>query len=225
MLSIFSEKPAGKVKEFDPSTVPEAGSQLGILIQVIDLGVQPAREFRDPRTGVVDQKRPSRTIRLTFELPSDTLETEEGVKPKIIGIDVPLSSNDKSRCFNWYRVFDAAMADQGDWFRQLGKGCTITIVHDKAKAGSKYEGWIFAKIGAVTPPMRGIAVPPPFNPLVQYNSQAHDQDVFDSLPPFIQTKINGRIGGTPYPMAERQERPAPQKQAQPARGAALDQDW
>lgn len=232
-LSIFSEKSSVAKKEFNPDALPEAGSQLGILVQVIDLGVQPAKEYRDPKTGVVDKKRPQRTIRLTFELPADIMQTEDGPKPKVIGIDIPLSSNDKSRCFNWYRVFDSAMANNGDWFAQIGKGILLTIVHDKAKSGSSYEGWTFAKIGGVTPLMRGMAVPAPVNPLVRYTPNAHDQVVFDNLPKFLQDKINNREGGTRFPQAEKQRQP----QAQPAasqqytpqqpqqQGAAIDQDW
>lgn len=227
-LSIFSEKSSGAKKEFNPDALPEAGSQLGVLFQVVDLGVQPAKTYRDPKTGVVDTKRPQRTIRLLFELPADIMQTDDGPKPKVIGIDIPLSSNDKSRCFNWYRVFDSAMANNGDWFAQLGKGILLTIVHDKAKAGTQYEGWTFAKIGGITPLMRGMAVPETVNPLVRYTPTAHDQAVFDSLPKFLQDKINNREGGTRFPQAEK-----PARQGQPAAPAAqqqqvrpaIDQDW
>lgn len=224
-LSIFAEQSGKPKKEFDPSTVPEDGSQLGILVQVIDLGVQPAREFRDPKTGVVDKKRPQRTARLTFELPNDMIETDDGMKPKVIGIDMNLSSNDKSRCFNWYRVFDTAMRDNGDWFAQLGKGILLTIVHEKAKEGSSYEGWTFAKIGGITPLMKGMTVPESVNPLVQYSPSTHDQDVFNALPRFIQDKINNRIGGEKFPQPEREQRQESTQQPQQRKPVNADQDW
>jgi hypothetical protein len=178
---------ANKTQKNSPT--PEAGMQLGIITQVVGLGLQPQRPFQG------QEKPPARMVRITYELPNDTHDFGGELKPLVLAEEMPFSGNEKSKLYRRVTGIDPALAQsKGDlaWF--VGKPVMVNIVH-KAGAG-KNTGRVFANIQTVTPVPRGYPVPQAsFNPAFIYDPYNHDEELFQKLPDFLKTTILSRLDG------------------------------
>lgn len=172
------------------SPTPEAGMQLGIITQIVGLGVQPQRPFQG------QAKPPAKMVRITYELPNDVHQFGDESKPLVMSEEMPFSGNEKSKLYKRVTGIDPNLANsKGDlsWF--VGKPVMINIIH---KSGSgQHAGKVFANIGTVTPVPKGYPVPPAaFNPVFLYDPYNHSEEVFQQLPDFLKTKINERLDGS-----------------------------
>lgn len=169
--------------------IPEAGMQLGIITQIVGLGMQPQRPFQG------QEKPPAKMLRITYELPNSTHEFGGELKPLVISEEMPFSGNEKSRLYKRVTGIDTGLGQsRGDltWF--VGKPVMINIVH-RAGVGTN-AGRVFANIQAVTPVMKGLPVPAaPYNPAFIYDPYNHDESVFQQLPDFLKTTILSRLDG------------------------------
>ena len=83
-----------------------------------------------------------------------------------------------------YLAFDRPKKYGGDWTELLGHPCTLTVAHTKKGR---------AKVGSVTPPMKGLQVPEPKNQPKFFDTTAPDVEIFSSLPQWIQDKIKSNL--------------------------------
>jgi len=178
----------------------EIGNYPARLVQIIDMGVRPVDKW-DEVTKTYKPTGPIMPhIMLSYELGTEFMKDEEGNdvegKPRWISEEWPLYNlkSDKATTTKRYNVFDAKHVDGGDWVKQAGKACTVTIIHtNKGKA----------KIGGVTPPMKGMVIPELANPIKIFDTDEPDMEIFGSLPEWVQLKIKSNVNfvGSPLDFA------------------------
>ncbi|YP_009966380.1 hypothetical protein HWA86_gp02 [Pseudoalteromonas phage HP1] len=174
-------KSSGKV-----SPIPEADTHRAVVIEVIGLGLQDCGSWKG-------EKKPNKVkIRLTYELPDQTAEFDGETKPLIVSEEINFSNHEKSDLVARFNQLDPTNEFKGDITKLLGKSCLVTVSH---RVGTgKFAGRTFANIAAVSAlPKILPKVEEIFNPLVSYDPDEPDAEVFASLPEFMQTKINNRL--------------------------------
>lgn len=68
----------------------------------------------------------------------------------------------------------------------LGVGCLLNVVHAKSKDGSK----TYANVAGIAPIPKGTTPPVPINDQIYFSLDEPDQDVYDSLPDWVQEVIS-----------------------------------
>ena len=187
--------------------VPQDGVQLAVIVQVVDLGVQPGGEWK----GQV--KPPSRQVRMTYELPHDTHEFDGEEKPLLISETFSFSGSELSTCYKRINAIDPGLKlTGGDYSKLVGQAVQVQITHRQGKG--KYEGRVFANVSAVSQLMRGMKGPDEtYNPQYFYSPDSHDEEIWSSMPDFLKEIIESRL--------DKQERtvsapkPAPKATPQP----------
>ena len=140
------------------------------------------------QTGQFPGKK--RKVQFIFELPTELHEFErgEGLKPFYARSIYNLSMNEKAVLRRdieaWAgKKMSNEIASDFDIFTLLGKACLVNITHVE-KGDSTY-----ANIIGMSPIPKGMVCPPAFNAPICYNTEEHDEAVFNLLPEFIQDKI------------------------------------
>lgn len=195
---------AGKIpaggNNFAKQAEIEIGNYPARLVQILDMGSRPKEEWDEASKSYKPTGKVLPHIMLSYELGTEFMKDEEGNdienKPRWISEEMPLYSikSDKATATKRYNVFDPRHVDGGDWVKQAGKPCTITIVHTvKGKA----------KIGGVTPPMKGMMTPELVNPVKIFDLDTPDMEIFGSLPQWVQDKIKANVTfiGSPLDIA------------------------
>ena len=159
---------------FTPAPV---GTHVARCIKIIDLGTQTS-EYK----GEVNIRN---QILVMFELPNETIETDEGPKPFIASKFYTNSLNEKATLRQdleaWRaKQFTEEELDGFDLMNILGKPCMISVV---AKDGGG------TKIGAVSAVPKGMEVPPQFNQEEAFWLDEFSQAQFDALSEGIQNII------------------------------------
>ena len=162
------------------------GPTLAICYQVIYLGHQKivfnGTESYKPK------------IRFTFELPEykHTFDEEKGQQPLVVSAEFVQSMNPKSNLYkfikSWFPKKDLTEGVEVDFTKLINQSGLANIVHNEGKganAGNKY-----ANIGGIMPLPKGMSTNlESENDTVLYDVDDHDEEVFDSLPEFLQNKI------------------------------------
>ncbi len=161
--------------------VPEEGMAVARLVRVIDYGLQPQKPYQG------QEKQPAFQMELTFELPNDRIEIDDESRPRWISCQLPISSSEKSRCYQWYNILDPKNQYKGDWSKLIGAACQIHITHNE------YKQKTYANIKAVMPVMKGIEVGELENPSVVFDLSSPDMDVFNALPEWMRDKIASNL--------------------------------
>ena len=158
----------------------EAGSYPALCYSIVDLG--------DHYSQLYDKT--SHKVLFIWELFTETLDTEEGEKPRVISATYTMSLNEKASMRkmleSWRgRAFTDEELKGFDLAKVLGKPCIISVVH------SERNGSTYANVGGVSKAMKGMAFPDkPFNPLVLFDLDAPDfLDALHDLPDWIQQRI------------------------------------
>lgn len=164
-----------------------AGSYVAVCDQVIDLGLQPGGQF-DPK-----QK-----IYLRFQVPSERVrwkdkEGKERDGPMVIGRTFTLSLSEKSylRPFleSWRgRAFTAEELRGFDITNVAGVPALISVIHEKSQ-----DGRTFARIASAMGLPKGTPKPVHEGPLLCYDCDHPDAEVFAQLSKFIRGKIENRM--------------------------------
>jgi hypothetical protein len=130
-------------------------------------------------------------VRITWELPTElkVFKEENGEQPSVISKEFTLSMHEKSnlRKFleSWRgKNFTEDEAKRFDITKLLEKTCMLSIKHKVAKNGNTY-----AEISGVNLLPKGMECPPQINPTTELNYDNWNQEIFNSLPEFIQDKI------------------------------------
>lgn len=159
------------------------GNHLAVCNQVIDLGMQP---------GSLAFPAPKRKVFLRFEVPEFRVKYKRGDQelegPLVIGVSCTASMNEKA----WLRKFiegsrgkkfKAGEAAQFDVTTILGKAYMLNVT--EAEKGDK----TYSNIVSAAPLPKGLTAPKAERPLLFYTPDAHDEEVFAQLAPWLQKEL------------------------------------
>ena len=170
----------GDFKIIDP------GSYVARCYMVVDLGTH-SEDYQ----GTISDKR---KIRVVWELPTELHEFEkDGVKkeaPVVIGKEYTLSMGGKANLRkDVEKMIGTTLTDDEagafDVFSLVGMDSMIQIANKESKQGKTY-----ALVQAIMKVPKGMVCPDAVNAPVTFNTAEWNQGVFESLPKFIQEKIN-----------------------------------
>lgn len=159
----------------------ENGSYAARVVRVVDWGVQPA----DPNDQY--QKGPKHQINVTFELPEEFMQDEEGNdvedKPRWVGRRIPLNpmSSDLATSTIWSKAIDVKGEHNGDWSQYLGMPAEVVL-----KQNGKYTN-----ISGVNPmrPSKAAKLAELKNEAFFFDLQNPDMDNFRKLSTWEQHMI------------------------------------
>ena len=164
----------------------EAGTYPARCCAVIDLGLQHI-EWQG-------QKKEQEKVMLMFELPTERIEVDGEDKPRWLSVRYTVSLNEKA---GLRKTLDAwrgkpMTADELKGFNigcLLNSPCMLTVVN---KEGS--NGNLYANIGSIGKPMKGIPIPELENEALLFDMEADDcEEVFKKLPEWIQDIIEESV--------------------------------
>lgn len=155
----------------------EEGTYMARISSIIDLGIQPQTDWQ---TGEATDPKPRALI--TYTLPTETLEKEleDGTVvsyPRVISKEVTLSNHEKSNLVALVRALKPGLADLKEL---LNAECMVSI-------GSTVTG--NAKVTNVVKAPNGMPIDELENEPVFFDFDAPDEDVYKSLPRWIQEKL------------------------------------
>ena len=165
--------------------------------ELIPSGNYVARCYQMLQIGTVEETimgtpKKLHKVRIGWELPNElkVFKEEKGEQPLVISQEYTLSMNEKSNLrktlASWRgKDFTDSEAEKFDITVLIGVPCMINIIHKPSKDGSKH----FESISSVTPMPKGMTCPPQINKSAVLSFDTFDQELFNSLPDFIKTKI------------------------------------
>lgn len=176
MAIIATNSPVNKIQ------VP-AGSHVGRCFSMIHMGTTHYEYMGQPKTA--------NKVRMTFELPNELHVFKEGEDPKpmIISAEYNLVMSEKS---NLRKMIEGwlgkRLTDEEtksfDVESLIGKAGMINIIHnDKG----------YADIAAISSMPKGFECPPPVNVQKVLSYDNWDENLFNSLPEFIQEKMKETV--------------------------------
>ena len=175
----------GIVDDFKGSSIERIGDGTypARIAQVIDLGLQK-NEFEG-------QTKIQPKLWITFELPTETIEVDGEEKPRWLSKEFTKSTNDKSLLMKVLNsVYTPKELEDVESFEDLlGKALLVEIGET---SGGK-DKWInSSKL------MKGMKVDELVNPTKYFSLDNPDQEVFNSLPDFLQEKITSGEDYAPF---------------------------
>lgn len=176
-----------KIKKKSGASVPpmEAGTYSAVCIGVVDLGEQYSETF----------KKYSDKLLIIWEMPSQTIEIDGEDKPRWLSKDFAASLHEKSALHkilvSWRgKAFtEKELTEDENGFMQfsvldmLGTGCFLQVIVEEKDSGS------YNKITSVISLPAGMDPLTTETPLIAFDMDAWDDEVFNSLPEWIQERI------------------------------------
>lgn len=167
-----------KIKDRAKPKVPpvEPGVYIGICIGVIDLGEQYSETF----------KKYSNDVKIVWELAGETVEVDGEQKPRQLSKDFAIATSKKSKLrtflssWNGKQYSDEEFAEL-ELFDQLGKACQLNVVLNDTGE--------YANIDNLMPLPKGVPAPTTATPFIQWDMNNWDDEIFKSLPDWVQEKI------------------------------------
>lgn len=173
-------------KKSGPSVPPmDAGTYPAVCVGIVDLGEQYSETF----------KKYNDKMLVIWEIPSQTIEIDGGDKPRWLSKDFSASLNEKSNLYqilvSWRgKAFtENELTEDETGFMQfsvldmLGTGCFLQVIVEE-KDGNSYN-----RITSVIALPAGMPAPATETPLIAFDIDAWDDEVFKSLPGWIQERI------------------------------------
>ncbi len=159
---------------------PETGMQLGVLIKIIDLGTHDNPKFGNTRHEVLYQ----------WELPDQTIETDDGEAPMVVGKFYNNSHNEKATLRldleSWYgKSFDDKALDDAGGFdhnKVLGKHALLNL------SENQNQKVVVASVNPVPQSMQRDSYTPHNTPFL-FSIAEWDEDTFQKLGDWVQNKI------------------------------------
>jgi hypothetical protein len=159
-----------------------AGTFMARVVRIIDLGTQ--------LTSWQGVEKETPQINISFELPTELYEFKEGEskKPFVISNTYSHMMGKKAKLRPITEaILGVALKDEEayafDHDELIGLPCQLTVVH------TEKDGNTYTNIGAVSPILKGVVVPPQVNESKILSFDKWSQELFDSLPNFIKEKI------------------------------------
>lgn len=178
----INAKNSGVTKELIP-----AGNYLARCYQMIEIGT--VTEI------IMGKAKTLPKVRVGWELPTElkVFNPEKGEQPLAISKEYTISMHEKSNLRldlkSWRgKDFTEDEAKCFDITKLLGAACMLNIIH---KPSLSDPTRIYEQIAGITPIPKGITVPPAVNKLFVLSYDSFDMNVFNSLPDFIKTKMQG----------------------------------
>lgn len=182
-------------KEYTPKqTFPEqppmeAGTYPARLVQIIDCGLQPQREYRN------EVKKPANEVMFTYEFVDVFMVDEKGEevldKPRWFSETLPWYGPEAERANSAkrYKAFDPENEFDGDLSQCIGIPVNVTITINKK--GDK----TYVNIAGVTAMRKRDAdkTPELVNPPKVFDLDDPDMEVFEKLPKWLQEKLKGNL--------------------------------
>lgn len=167
-----------KVKDRAKPKVPtvEPGVYIAVCVGVIDLGEQYSEKY----------KNYSNKVQFVWELPYETIEVEGKQEPKQLSREFAVatkeSSNLRSFITSWNstKYKDEEFLDL-DLFDQVGKPCQLNVVLN--------DSGEYANVDTIMPLPKGFPAPESNTKPIMWDMDKWDDEVFKSLPEWIQEKI------------------------------------
>lgn len=159
------------------------GNYLGRCISSIHLGTTSYEYMGDTKT--------SNKVRFTFELPTELKIFKEGTEPKplVISREYNLSTHEKSdlrKMLEAWRgkAFTDEEAEAFDVEKIVGIAGMINVLHnDKG----------YAEIASISNLPKGFECPTQINPTTILSYDNWNEDIFNTLPSFIQDKMKASV--------------------------------
>lgn len=152
-------------------------------VRVIDLGVQKD----DGMYGTKIQHK----LMLCWELPTEThvFREENGPEPFMLSSEYTMFLSEKANLRkdleSWRgRPFTPEELEAFDVGKLLGVPCLLNVVHKTAKNGN-----VYGNVKGITPMPKGMQCPPAISKLVKYEIEMGRNEIFASLPEWVQNKI------------------------------------
>lgn len=193
-MAIVNSAPAKKApaKNRVAQAELEIGNYFCRVAQVIDLGLHHKDVWDDANKKFVKdmEKAPVNMLMVTYEFTTEFLKDENGNeledKPRWLSETFPLHPLrvELATSTKRYNAIDPKQEKKGDWGQLGNYPCTVTIAHKKSGK---------AKIGNVSPPMKGMAVPELKNPVKIFDLSEPDLEIFRSLPEWLQERIKSNL--------------------------------
>ena len=204
MFNVNDVKPTSNTPRPDYGHL-ETGTYAARIVQIIGLGVQERRPFQG------EQKPPAPFIRITFELPYETIEItdrnsgEVTNQPRWLSKEMVFSGAEMSTCVKWMKKLDPTNEFGGDWAKALGKECQVYV---QATQGKKDPSKWYNDVKDILACPKGMQVPDFYAPEKQMVFSTRHVDSrtvenFNNMPKWIQEKITSAVDfeGSPLQQA------------------------
>lgn len=157
----------------------DAGTYVGVCVGVIDIGEQ-----KNDLYNTYSQK-----AIFIFEISSERVMVEDEDKPRWLSETYTVSLNEKSNLakmlISWRgKDFTEDELDGFDLASMVGKPCQLQILVVQKKDGGSCN-----KIAGVFGLPKGLPAPKPENPLMTYQVEDGENEVFLTLPEWIRERI------------------------------------
>jgi hypothetical protein len=170
--------------------LPEAGTTMGVLVQLIDLGCQ--------KTNWDGEEKMSPKVRLTFALPDQVIDgevvengkTTKVTKPMMVSLELTRSLGERAtlrkHLESWRgAAFTSKELASFSLKNLLGKAALLTLMHKTSQAGRQY-----CAINAISKLPKGMTAPKEsVNSHVFYEIENGQNEVFAALPEWLQDKV------------------------------------
>lgn len=159
------------------------------IAAVLQAAVNLLPEKPEPHHGYNDK------LLVIWEIPSQTIEIDGEDKPRWLSKDFSVSLHEKSGLYqtlvSWRgKAFtEAELTEDENGFMQfsvldmLGTGCFLQVIVEEKDSGS------YNRITSVIALPAGMDAPKTETPLIAFDIDAWDNEVFNSLPGWIQERI------------------------------------
>jgi hypothetical protein len=172
-----------------PRELIPAGNYVARCFSMIELGTVPE--------NYMGETKQLRKVRITWELPTETkvFDEKKGPQPLAISKEFTLSMHEKGNLrkmlASWRgKDFTDDEAKSFDITKLLGKPCMLNIIH---KPGKSDPSKIYEEIAGVTSIPKGFNVPEQVNKTQELYYDNFNEDLFNSLPDFIKTKMQTSV--------------------------------
>ncbi len=187
-MALNASKVVGKSGKYDNM---EPGNYPGRLVMVIDMGLQPGRQYKSEKP-----KEPCREIATTYEFSDEFMKDEDDQplldKPRFLTEQMPFHniSQEKAKSTARYKVHDPMNKFEGDWTALLGNPVFITVVNSPSKDGKVYDN-----IGGISAMRSKDAekLPPLINEPLAFDLDNPTLEGWNRIPEFLQKKIRGNL--------------------------------
>jgi hypothetical protein len=203
----------------------ETGTYAARIVQIIGLGVQERPAYMG------EQKPPAPFLRVTFELPFETIERqlEDGkteTQPRWLSKEFVFSGAELSTCAKWLKKLDPSNTLGGDWSKAIGMECQVFVT---ATQGKKDPTKYYNDVKDVMQVTKGMQVPAIFDEsklMVFSTRHITDKtvDQFNGMPKWLQEKITNAVDFPNSPLEQALNGTPPQPKVEEAVASTTNSD-
>lgn len=173
-----------KLRRKKGATIPplEGGTYMAVCIGVVDLGEQYNENFKNYHDKLL----------LMFEIPTETVTVDGEEKPRWVSREYTALLNSKAALYKHlvgWRSRDFSedeLSEEGNGFditSMLGEPCMLSVTVKEGKNGN------YNKIENIAAIPKGIPAPVTESELLAFDIDDRDEEMFQKLPEWVQTKI------------------------------------